>query len=76
METQASTVVEASAATAGAAVDAALRYRAQAPVVDGLMRELGLSGGSLDALVAGAAGAGVAPVVVAEPVTVEVKAAE
>ena len=39
---------------AGSAVAAALRYRAQAPVVDGLMRELGFTGGSLDALVAGA----------------------
>lgn len=41
---------------AASAVDAALRYRAQAPVIDGLMRELGLDGGSLDGLVAGAAG--------------------
>jgi uncharacterized membrane protein YqiK len=43
---------------AGAAVDAALRYRAQAPVVDGLMRELGFAGGSLDSLVAGATATG------------------
>ena len=57
---------------AGAAVDAALRYRAQAPVVDGLMRELGLSGGSLDALVAGAAGVSAASTMIAE--TVEPKA--
>ena len=34
------------------AVSAALAYRAQAPVIDGLMKELGLSGGSLDGLVA------------------------
>lgn len=40
---------------ADAAVQAALRYRAQAPVIDGLMKELGFEGGSLDGLVAGAA---------------------
>ncbi len=40
------------------AVSAALAYRAQAPVIDGLMKELGLDGGSLDALVKGAARAG------------------
>ncbi len=40
------------------AVSAALAYRAQAPVIDGLMKELGLDGGSLDALVKGAAAAG------------------
>ena len=40
------------------AVSAALAYRAQAPVIDGLMKELGLDGGSLDALVKGAAQAG------------------
>jgi uncharacterized membrane protein YqiK len=39
---------------AQSAVAAALRYRAQAPVVDGLMKELGLDGSSLDTLVAGA----------------------
>jgi uncharacterized membrane protein YqiK len=39
---------------ANAAVSAALRYRAQAPVIDGLMKELGLDGSSLDALVKGA----------------------
>jgi uncharacterized membrane protein YqiK len=33
------------------AVAAALRYRAQAPMLDGLMNELGFSGGSLDGLV-------------------------
>ncbi len=37
------------------AVSAALAYRAQAPVLDGLMKELGLDGGSLSGLVAGAA---------------------
>lgn len=57
---------------AGAAVEAALSYRAQAPVIDGLMRELGLSGGSLDQLVAGAAAP--TPTVVATPV--EPKTAE
>jgi len=37
------------------AVAAALSYRAQAPLIDGLMKELGLDGSSLDNLVAGAA---------------------
>ncbi|MBH9538888.1 flotillin domain-containing protein, partial [Novosphingopyxis sp. YJ-S2-01] len=37
------------------AVSAALAYRAQAPVLDGLMNELGLDGSSLGALVQGAA---------------------
>ena len=32
------------------AVDAALRYRTQAPLVDALMRELGLSGADLSGL--------------------------
>ena len=44
------------------AVSAALAYRAQAPVIDGLMKELGLDGSSLAGLVQGAAVA--APVVV------------
>lgn len=39
---------------AQSAVAAALRYRAQAPVVDGLMKELGFDGSTLDALVKGA----------------------
>ncbi len=38
---------------ADSAVAAALRYRAQAPVIDGLMKELGFEGGTLDALVGG-----------------------
>lgn len=38
------------------AVAAALSYRAQAPVIDGLMKELGLDGSSLDKLVSGGAG--------------------
>ncbi|WP_299196075.1 flotillin domain-containing protein [uncultured Erythrobacter sp.] len=37
------------------AVSAALAYRAQAPVLDGLMKELGLDGSSLGTLVQGAA---------------------
>ncbi len=37
------------------AVTAALAYRAQAPMIDGLMKELGLSGASLESLVEGAA---------------------
>ncbi len=37
------------------AVSAALAYRAQAPVLDGLMKELGLDGSSLDGLVKGVA---------------------
>jgi len=40
---------------ADAAVAAALRYRAQAPMLDGLMKELGFDGGSLDGLVKAAA---------------------
>jgi uncharacterized membrane protein YqiK len=40
---------------ANAAVAAALRYRAQAPVIDGLMKELGFDGQTLDSIVAGAA---------------------
>jgi uncharacterized membrane protein YqiK len=43
---------------ANSAVAAALRYRAQAPVIDGLMKELGFDGSSLDSLVASAANAG------------------
>ena len=40
---------------ASSAVEAALRYRAQAPIVDGLMKELGFDGSTLEKLVAGAA---------------------
>lgn len=39
------------------AVAAALAYRAQAPVIDGLMKELGLDGASLGGLVSGASAA-------------------
>ncbi|WP_260924431.1 flotillin family protein [Novosphingobium sp. 9] len=42
---------------AGNAVNAALAYRAQAPLIDGLMKELGLDGSSLDALAKGAVAA-------------------
>lgn len=56
---------------ANSAVSAALRYRAQAPVIDGLMKELGFDGSSLDSLVASAAD--IAPQVAPEP---PVKAAE
>ena len=57
---------------ANSAVSAALRYRAQAPVIDGLMKELGFDGSSLDTLVASAA-ADIAPPAMPEP---PVKAAE
>ncbi len=40
---------------AGDAVSAALAYRAQAPVLDGLMKELGLDGSSLGSMVDGVA---------------------
>ncbi|WP_294261221.1 flotillin domain-containing protein [uncultured Sphingomonas sp.] len=40
---------------ANSAVSAALRYRAQAPMIDGLMKELGLDGSSLDGLIQSAA---------------------
>ncbi|MEP3051953.1 MAG: flotillin domain-containing protein [Erythrobacter sp.] len=43
------------------AVSAALAYRAQAPVLDGLMKELGLNGSSLGSLVEAAADEGAAP---------------
>jgi hypothetical protein len=43
------------------AVSAALAYRAQAPVLDGLLKELGLDGSSLGGLVKGAAIAETSP---------------
>lgn len=46
---------------ANSAVAAALRYRAQAPVIDGLMKELGFDGSTLDNLVSGAAATGATP---------------
>jgi uncharacterized membrane protein YqiK len=42
---------------ADSAVAAALRYRVGGPLIDGLMSELGMNGGSLDGLIAGAGGA-------------------
>jgi uncharacterized membrane protein YqiK len=56
---------------ASSAVEAALRYRAQAPIIDGLMKEIGLDGASLDSLVAGAA-----PKPASEPVVTVVTADE
>lgn len=52
------TGIEGEGNLANSAVAAALRYRAQAPVIDGLMKELGFDGGSLDALVKQAATGG------------------
>ncbi len=49
------------------AVAAALAYRAQAPVLDGLMKELGLDGSSLSGLVKGAADVEPAPPAPAKP---------
>jgi uncharacterized membrane protein YqiK len=46
---------------ASSAVAAALRYRAQAPIVDGLMKELGFDGSTLENLVAGAGNGTSAP---------------
>lgn len=37
-------------------VNSALRFRAQAPIVDQLLREIGLEGGDIQRLVSGAAG--------------------
>jgi uncharacterized membrane protein YqiK len=48
---------------ADAAVAAALRYRAQAPMLDGLMKDLGYDGGSLDGLAKAAVADGTAPIV-------------
>ena len=41
-------------------VNSALRFRAQAPLVDQLLREIGLEGGDIQRLVGGASGATVA----------------
>jgi uncharacterized membrane protein YqiK len=41
-------------------VNSALRYRAQAPLVDQLLREIGIEGGDIQRLVGGASGAQVA----------------
>jgi len=61
---------EASSANGGGgladqAVAAALRYRSQAPLIDALMSELGLSGGTLDGLASSVTGAVAKP---AQPV--------
>lgn len=42
---------------ADSAVAAAMRYRVGGPLIDGLMAELGMSGGSLNGMLSGAAGA-------------------
>jgi uncharacterized membrane protein YqiK len=39
-------------------VNSALRFRAQAPIVDQLLREIGMEGGDINRLVAGATGGG------------------
>ncbi|QOV93923.1 flotillin family protein [Novosphingobium sp. ES2-1] len=52
------------------ALTAALSYRAQAPIIDGLMKELGLDGGSLEGLVKAA------PVVAAPEASSTVNAGE
>ena len=56
-----STTGNGSGNLASDAVSAALAYRAQAPVLDGLMKELGLDGSSLDNLVKGPAAAETSP---------------
>jgi uncharacterized membrane protein YqiK len=42
---------------ADSAVAAAMRYRVGGPLIDGLMAELGMSGGSLNGMLSGAAAA-------------------
>ncbi|QQV76367.1 flotillin family protein [Sphingomonas aliaeris] len=51
---------------ANSAVTAALKYRAQAPLIDGLMKELGLDGSSLETLVQ--SGANAAPAAPVKPI--------
>jgi hypothetical protein len=41
---------------ADSVVNSALRFRAQAPIVDQLLREIGLEGGDINRLVGGVAG--------------------
>ncbi len=41
-------------------VNSALRFRAQAPLVDQLLREIGIEGGDIQRLVGGASGAAAA----------------
>jgi uncharacterized membrane protein YqiK len=57
------------------AVAAALAYRAQAPVIDGLMKELGLDGSSLASLVSGAANGEATPEPAPAPTKVQAKPA-
>ncbi len=56
---------------ANSAVSAALRYRAQAPVIDSLMKELGFNGASLDTIVASAAESTNPTLTVAPPTNVQ-----
>ena len=42
-------------------VNSALRFRAQAPIVDQLLREIGLEGGDIGRLAAGASGVAALP---------------
>jgi uncharacterized membrane protein YqiK len=58
----AGTAPAGSTGLADQAVDAALRYRSQAPLVDALLTELGLKGGSLSGLVQAATADGPLPV--------------
>ena len=46
----------ASTADFHAAVAAAMRYRVGGPLIDGLMAELGMAGGSLNGMLAGSSG--------------------
>jgi uncharacterized membrane protein YqiK len=46
---------------ADSVVNSALRFRAQAPIVDQLLREIGLEGGDIQKLAAGASGASALP---------------
>lgn len=61
---------------AGDALQAALSYRAQAPIIDGLMKELGLDGRSLEGLIASANETAPAVPAVAEAPEKLVKAAK
>ena len=58
------------------AVAAALAYRAQAPVLDGLLKELGLDGSSLGGMVKGAAEAEAAPAAPKAPASAPAKPAK
>ncbi|MES2057245.1 MAG: flotillin domain-containing protein [Pseudomonadota bacterium] len=52
---------------ANSAVSAALRYRAQAPLIDGLMKELGIDGTSLESMTRSVASAAPIQAIVIEP---------